>query len=270
MTFNQPVRGQRAVAKGLAVGLVVGAIALSLIGCSGGSPTTDQAQQIDPVEPANSEPANSEPATSDQAAAEAEQSARAEYEAQMKQIASVLDGMDRAELIGNSPTKGPADAAVVLLKFSDFQCPYCAIAAADMKTFTERHTSDVLYVYKQFPLVSIHPEAMPAAKAAWAAGQQDQFWIYHDGLFAYQDKLGEDYYTELAEQIGLDMAQFERDRNSPEAQAAVEQDVALARDLGLRGTPTFLMNELLIPGGTPLELFDEAVVRLKAADAQAN
>ncbi|NJM97097.1 MAG: thioredoxin domain-containing protein [Phormidesmis sp. RL_2_1] len=183
----------------------------------------------------------------------------------MKRVKSVLDSMDRTELIGDSATKGPVDADVVLLKFSDFQCPYCAIAAAEMKTFTKAHESDVLYVYKQFPLVSIHDEAMPAAKAAWAAGQQDQFWLYHDGLFAFQDKLSDAYYVELAEQIGLDIEQFNRDRNSPEAQAAIDQDIKLAQALGLRGTPSFVMNELLIPGGAPLEVFEEAVQRLKAA-----
>ncbi len=199
--------------------------------------------------------------------AEAEAAERAEWDAQMARVKSVLDGMDRAELIGDSATKGPLDADVILLKFSDFECPFCAVAAADMKSFTKIHESDVLYVYKQFPLVTIHEEAMPAAKAAWAAGQQDQFWIYHDGLFAFQDKLGEDYYVDLAKQIGLDIEKFERDRNSPEAQAAIDKDLELAEALGLSGTPTFLMNELLIPGGAPLEFFEEAVIRLKEVPA---
>ena len=141
-----------------------------------------------------------------------------------------------------------------LLKFSDFECPYCAVASADMKTFTENHSDDVLYVYKQLPL-SIHDEALPAAKAAWAAGEQDQFWLYHDGLFAYQDQLDEDYYVALAAQIGLDVEKFNRDRNSPEAEAAINQDIELAQALGIRGTPTFVMNGLLIPGGAPLEFF---------------
>jgi protein-disulfide isomerase len=172
--------------------------------------------------------------------------------------------MDRDELIGSSSFKGPKDAEIVLLKFSDFQCPYCAQAAVDMKALTKVHPDDVLYVYKQFPLVSIHDKALPAAKAAWAASQQDQFWLYHDGLFAYQDKLGEAYYLELAEKIGLDMDKFNRDRNSPEAQAAIDQDVALAEALGIRGTPTFIMNDLLIPGGAPLSFFEEAISRFKA------
>lgn len=197
---------------------------------------------------------------------------RAEFDAQMAKISEVIGSMDRAELIGDSATKGPADADVVMLKFSDFECPFCAIASADMKTFTENHEDDVLYVYKHFPLVSIHDEAMPAAKATWAAAQQDKFWIYHDGLFAYQDKLGEDYYVELAEQVGLDVEKFNQDRNSPEAQAAIDQDVELARALELGGTPSFLMtnfsDSFMLPGGAPQELYDEAVLRLQ--DALAN
>jgi protein-disulfide isomerase len=200
--------------------------------------------------------------------AEAEAAARAEWEAQMAQVQSVLASTSREALIGTSPTKGPLDADVVLMKFSDFQCPYCAVAAADMKSFTQAHEADVLYVYKQLPLVNIHPEAMPAAKAAWAAGQQDQFWLYHDGLFAYQDKLGEDYYVELAEQMGLDMEKFERDRNSPEAQAAIDQDIELARQFDIKGTPSFVMNDLPIPPGAPLEFFEEALTRLKVAADQ--
>lgn len=197
----------------------------------------------------------------------AQKAARAEWEAQMQQVQTVLQSMDRDQLIGDSSTKGPRDAEVVLLKFSDFQCPYCAIAAAEMKTFTQNHPDDVLYVYKQLPLTNIHDQALPAAKAAWAAGQQDKFWLYHDGLFAYQDKLGEDYYAALAKQIGLNMEKFERDRNSPAAQAAIDKDVDLAQAFGIRGTPTFIMNNLLIPGGAPLAFFEEAVSRLKASAA---
>lgn len=194
---------------------------------------------------------------------------RAEWDARMAEIQSVVDATPRDQLVGTSPTKGPSDAKVVILKFSDFQCPYCAIAATNMKDFTEDHTDDVLYVYKQLPLVSIHPEAEPAAKASWAAERQGQFWLYHDGLFAFQDRLGEDYYVELAEQIGLDIEQFNRDRNSPAADAAIQQDIALAEALDIRGTPNFLMTNtgtsFLFPGNTPLEVFEEATTRLKSS-----
>ncbi len=247
MTFDQKTRHLRTV--------LLGAIALTLLSCSDSPNPT----QVEPVETPPAEQPALDPA--------AEAAKRAEWEAQSQLVKSVIGSMSREELIGSDATKGPLDAEVVMLKFSDFQCPYCAIAAADMKTFTQAHEDDVLYVYKHFPLVDIHPEAMPSAKAAWAAGQQDQFWLYHDGLFAYQDQLGEDYYVELAEKIGLDMEKFNRDRNSPEAQAAIDADLELAQKLELRGTPTFLMNDLLLPGGLPLEFYEEALTRLKAEAA---
>lgn len=252
MTLKQPVAL-------LALTLSI-ALSGTLLGCS--NPSTSTA-----VKPAVESAADSSQQATPAESAEAQRAARAEWEAQMKQIQSVLKTMDRDQLIGDSPTKGPRDAEVVLLEFSDLQCPYCRIASADMKTLTQNHPDDVLFVYKQFPLVSIHDQALPAAKAAWAAGQQGKFWLYHDGLFAYQDRLGEDFYVELAKQIGLDMEKFERDRNSPEAQAAIDKDVKLAQDLGIRGTPTFIMNGLLIPGGAPLTFFEEAISRFKASAA---
>ena len=249
-------------AKFCAIALTL-ALTLTLLSCTGTNPPDLSAEA--PADSTADSTADSivneaEPTAEEVAAAEAEQ--RAEWEAQQAKTQAVISELSREELIADSSTKGPKDADVILLKFSDFECPFCAQAAADMKDFTEKH-DDILYVYKQLPLESIHPEAMPAAKASWAAGQQDQFWIYHDGLFAFQDKLSEDYYVELAEQIGLDIEQFNRDRNSPEAAAAIEKDIQLARDLALRGTPTFVMNELLIPGGAPPEFFEEAVKRAK-------
>ncbi|NEP16360.1 MAG: thioredoxin domain-containing protein [Leptolyngbya sp. SIO4C1] len=225
---------------------------LSAAGCSGRVTDTAEAP----------------PETLPETSAEAQAEARARWEAQQQRVSEVLSDRTRAELVGNSPTKGSSEADVVLFKFSDFQCPYCAVAAGEMKTFMDGR-EDVLYVYKHFPLNSIHPEATPAAKAAWAAQQQDQFWIYHNGLFANQDRLGEALYVELAEQIGLDMEKFNRDRSSDTAAAAVQTDLELAEALQLGGTPTFLMNDLLIPAGAPIEFFEEATARLKAYSEQS-
>ncbi|MGB3202558.1 MAG: thioredoxin domain-containing protein [Nodosilinea sp.] len=185
-------------------------------------------------------------------------------EAHQAIVTDVIMSMDRASLIGSSATKGNPNAPIVLFKFSDFQCPYCAVAAANMKAFVGNHEDDILYVYKHFPLTQIHPEAMPSAQAAWAAGQQGQFWLYHDGLFANQSRLGEDLYVELAEAMGLDMDQFNRDRASATAAAAIQQDLALAQQLQLQGTPSFIMNDLLIPGGAPPQLFEEIFNQINA------
>lgn len=186
-------------------------------------------------------------------------------EAHQAIVTDVITSIDRASLIRSSATKGNPNAPIVLFKFSDFECPYCAVAAGHMKEFVDNHENDILYVYKHFPLTQIHPEAMPSAKAAWAAGQQGQFWLYHDGLFVNQNRLGEDLYVELATAMGLDMEQFNRDRASAEAEAAIQQDLALAEQLQLQGTPSFLMNDLLIPGGAPPQLFEEIFTQLNAA-----
>ncbi|MBD1914944.1 MULTISPECIES: thioredoxin domain-containing protein [Cyanophyceae] len=185
-------------------------------------------------------------------------------------VTEVITSSNRASLIGSSPTKGNPNAPIVLFKFSDFQCPYCVVAAGNMNEFVGQHEDEILYVYKHFPLTQIHPEAMPSAKAAWAAGQQGQFWLYHDGLFVNQNRLGEDLYVELAEAMQLNVEQFNRDRTSAEAEAAIEQDLALAEQLQLRGTPSFIMNDLLIPGGAPLQLFEQIFDQINAAIQSQN
>ena len=233
----------------------VAAVALlALVGCNS---TTDSAQTA--AEP----PATQQVEASPPSQAEIE-AAEADWRARQDEVNQVLSSMDRATFIGESPTKGNPTADVVVVKFSDFECPFCAVAAGHMKDFVEERNKEVLYVYKHLPLKRIHPEAEPASKASWAAAQQDQFWIYHNGLFANQDRLGDELYVELAEQIGLDLKQFNRDRSSDAAQAAVDADLALAKQLKLTGTPSFLMGGLLIPPGIPPESFNQLLDNLKA------
>ena len=180
-------------------------------------------------------------------------------------VNEVVADLGRDVLIGDSPTKGNADAEIVMLEFSDFQCPYCARASEQVETFMQAHEEDVLLVFKHFPLTSIHPEAIPAALAAWAAEQQGQFWEYHEELFANQAELGDEQYVQIATDLGLDIEQFNRDRASDDAKAAIARDLALVQELQLRSTPTFIMDNLLIPGAVPSEFFAEALTRLQAA-----
>ncbi|HEY9761841.1 MAG TPA: thioredoxin domain-containing protein [Trichocoleus sp.] len=190
---------------------------------------------------------------------------QAQWDLRQQTVSQVIRSADRTALIGSSATQGNPDADIILFEFSDFQCPYCARASLDVQALMEKHGEDVLFVYKHFPLMQIHPEAMPAARAAWAAAQQDQFWIYHDGLFANQARLGENLYSELAQQIGLDLETFDRDRNSSASLAAVQRDLQLAQSMALNGTPTFLLNDLLMPPGTSLTLLEETLNRIQTA-----
>lgn len=166
-------------------------------------------------------------------------------------------------VIGASPTKGAKNGKVVLVEFSDFQCPFCARANTTLKQFMAKHGNSVTLVYKHLPLTSIHPEALPAAKAAWAAGQQGKFWEFHDALFTNQKQLGEALYRETAKSLGLDLQKFDRDRASQSANAAIEQDLALAEALGIDGTPFFIMNGSVMAGAVSLADLEAALAKVK-------
>lgn len=157
-----------------------------------------------------------------------------------------------ASIIGNSPTTGVAENNIVLLEFSDFQCPFCAQANQSVKQFMDKHSDQVTLVYKHLPLSQIHPEAIPAAKAAWAAFQQGKFWEYEDALFEQQDNLDEDLYVAIAQNLNLDLEQFNRDRISVGAEAAIRDDLKLAQSLALKGTPFFMLNTKVLQ--VPLNL----------------
>lgn len=169
-------------------------------------------------------------------------------------------------LIGESPTNGAAESKIVLIEFSDFQCPYCAKADQTLKEFMAKHQNEVTLVYKHFPLTSIHPQALSAAKAAWAANQQGKFWQYKDALFTQQDKLGEELYLEIAQSLNLDLEQFNRDRNV--ADTAIKQDMQLAEKLGVTGTPFFVMNEEIFSGAMQLSNMEKVLARVSQSQIE--
>lgn len=166
-------------------------------------------------------------------------------------------------LIGSSPTKGAKNGKVVLIEFSDFQCPFCAKADSTLKQFMDKYGDRVTLVYKHLPLTSIHPEALPAARASWAAAQQGKFWPFHDALFANQRQLGEALYRETAKSLGLDLQKFDRDRASQAANAAIQQDLEMAETLGIDGTPFFIMNGEVLAGAVSLADLEAALAKVQ-------
>ncbi len=153
-------------------------------------------------------------------------------------------------LIGNSPTTGATQLNTVLIEFSDFQCPYCAEASKTLKQLLAKYPNDLTLVYKHFPLYQIHKEALPSAKAAWAANQQGKFWEYQDALFADQKQLGEALYLDIAKNLNLDIARFKHDRIL--ANAPILEDLHLAEKLGFQGTPTFILKSKNFSGDIQL------------------
>jgi protein-disulfide isomerase len=146
------------------------------------------------------------------------------------------------QVIGQSPVQGDRKNQILLVEFSDFQCPFCAKAHAALEEVRQKNPNRFSLVFKHYPLTSIHDNAMPAAQAAWAAGQQGKFWQFHDALFSSQKQLGEALYAQIAESLKLDLQKFNRDRASGAAAAAVNQDVALGEKIGINSTPTFFVS----------------------------
>ncbi len=167
-----------------------------------------------------------------------------------------------ATVIAESPITGSPDKKIVLLEFSDFQCPYCAQAYKTVKQFMAKHKDKVTLTYKHLPLIQIHQEAMPAAKAAWAAQQQGKFWEYHNALFEQQDKLGEDLYVAIAKELKLDLNKFNQDRQSAKAETAIKKDTDLAATLGINGTPFFLMNGQALTGAIELSELEKILASI--------
>lgn len=145
----------------------------------------------------------------------------------------------------NSPAKGAADAPVTLTVFSDFQCPYCSRVVPFIDELLAKNPGKVRVVFKQFPL-RMHTMAQPAALASLAAREQGKFWPLHDLLFANYNQLNEEKIRALAKEVGLDLARFDRDRNSQKLREEVLRDQGLGQQAGVQGTPTVFLNGKLL------------------------
>lgn len=140
---------------------------------------------------------------------------------------------------------GSQKAAIRLVVFSDFQCPFCKIFAEQTwSAVRRRFPNDVAMIFRHFPL-SIHKNAMTAARAAECAGEQGRFEAFHDRLFKQQDSLGIKSYAQFALDSGVpDTASFRICNSSRKQVAAIQGDIAAARELDSRGTPTVMVNGL--------------------------
>ena len=161
--------------------------------------------------------------------------------------------------VDDDPQLGSANAAITIIEFSDYECPYCRRWHAEVfLRLREEYGDKIRFVYRDFPLSSIHPNAEPAAQAANCAYEQGAFWQYHDLLFSGED-LSEETYLLYAQELGLDLKDFQAciasGRTSPEIQA----DYEYASKLGVRSTPTFFINGLPVVGAQPYDVFQQVI-----------
>jgi protein-disulfide isomerase len=169
---------------------------------------------------------------------------------------------------GDGPSLGNKNAKVTIVEWSDFQCPFCGKALPTLQEIERTYKDDVKVVWRNQPL-SFHPNALPAAKAAMAAAKQGKFWQMHDLMFANQQELSDAKYAEWAKKIGLNVARWKKDKESPQIAAAIEKDARYGLEVGADGTPSFFINGKLVAGALPIEVFktiiDDQIVKAKAA-----
>jgi len=167
----------------------------------------------------------------------------------------------------DDPVRGPAQAPVTVVVFSDFQCPFCGRVEPTLKQVAETYGSKVRFVWKHQPL-PMHPNAMPAALASEAAREQGKFWDMHDKLFAAQADLSPATYERYAGELGLDLAKFRAALTGKDGQDRIAADQQLAGTVGANGTPTLFFNCRQVVGAQPFESMRTVVdEELKKADA---
>ena len=160
--------------------------------------------------------------------------------------------------LDNAPVKGPADALVTIVEFSDYQCPFCSRANNTMVELEKLYGNKVRFAMKQHPL-DFHPNAKPAALAALAAGKQGKYWEMHEKLFANQQALSDATYETYAKELGLNVDKWKADLQAADAQAQIANDTAQAMKLGATGTPAFFINGKKVSGAQPIDNFKRVI-----------
>tara|TARA_Y100000310_G_scaffold337876_1_gene426084 strand:+ start:3166 stop:3876 length:711 start_codon:yes stop_codon:yes gene_type:complete len=158
--------------------------------------------------------------------------------------------------VEGSPVLGDLDKAkVIIVEFSDFQCPYCATGQSTMSALAAKYGDDIAIVFKHFPL-SFHQYAQMAAEASMCADDQDMFWEYHDELFANQAQINPGYLSQLAGELGLDTEDFDTCLETGKYTSKVNEDFTYGTQLGVTGTPGFFVNGELVKGAQPQSVFE--------------
>jgi len=154
--------------------------------------------------------------------------------------------------LGPNPPRGNAQSSIVLVEFSDFQCPFCKKSLPVIERLLDSY--DVSFYYRNFPL-PMHENSFIAAQAAQCANDQGKFWEYHDVLFENQNFLSKPLLGQYAEEIGLDVEEFDSCLNSGKYTDFVEQEIKIGESLKITGTPTFFVNGKKVVG------VDESLLR---------
>ena len=152
---------------------------------------------------------------------------------------------------------GKVGSKVTLIEYGDFQCPPCAAVYPRIKAISEQYSNQLQFVFRNFPISTIHANARASAAAAEAAGLQGKYWEMHNKIYEGQSDWSElnetdrtDYYVKLAKSLSLDITKFKSDMASTEVGAKIDYDLAIGKKADVQGTPTFYMNGKLLDSNT--------------------
>lgn len=157
--------------------------------------------------------------------------------------------------VEGAPVRGGASAPVTIVEFSDFHCPFCRKAQPVLNDLRAKYGEKVRFVYRDFPLDNLHPQARAAAEAASCATEQGKFWELHDRLFQGDPDSSRATLNRIAKEIGMDVAAFEACSSSGKYKTSVQASAQEGAKLGITGTPTFFVNGRMLVGAQPLDSF---------------
>jgi protein-disulfide isomerase len=180
-------------------------------------------------------------------------------------ITTNLDPLRTDIVVAGYPAHGPANAPVTLVEFADFECPYCGGLYPTLKLVEKGYADKVKFVFRQFPLTSMHPHAQKAAEASLCANEQGKFWEMHDAMYSNQDKLDVPSLKQRAVVLRMNAAAFNTCLDSGRMAEAVKKDQDDARKSGVSSTPTMFINGRLLSGNQPysviLGIIDDEIKR---------
>ncbi len=168
-------------------------------------------------------------------------------------VAIYLEDLRYEVATAGFPVRGPEEAPVTIVEFSDFQCPFCRNFSTTLNRISRQFPNHVRVVYRQLPLTEIHPLAEKAAEASLCAQEQGRFWEFHDQIFRDQSPLSLDGIKSKAQAIGLDTAAFNSCLDSGRQEQKVKKDIRDGATLGVSGTPAIFINGRFLNGARPYE-----------------
>jgi len=168
-------------------------------------------------------------------------------------VTSYLEPTRTTVATAGFPSKGPANAAVTIVEFSDFECPYCGGFYPTLKEIEKNYQDRIRIVYRQFPLTSIHPHALKAAEASLCANDQGKFWQMHDAMFTDQSKLEVSDLKEKAAKLSLNTGTFNTCLDSSKYAAEIKNEILEGAKIGVNGTPSMFINGRFLSGDQPYD-----------------